>query len=188
MVVTIITLFLFIIYVIYYFSFTLPREEKIAFRLFELRDKVAMEVIKGNLSDESFEYVFMVTLINTQIKFIDKEIPYTKMFTSALKVTDEQVDMGVDLIYGNPYLKEIYTEAIEIFKKSFRFKKYVMKYMYVVPVTKLVDLALKILTIRRWTDAKTKKTEKRELCQYRENAAQNFGLMEKVIGISHNTY
>ncbi len=188
MVLTIVTMFIFLFYVIYHFSFVIPREEKIAFRLFELRDRVAMLVINGDLSEDDFEYIFMIHLINTQIRFLNKEIPYTEMFTSVFSVSDEEVSAGLDLIYQNALLKDIYEEVIDIYRRIFKYKKYVIKYIYVAPVSKLINLALRYLNLRKRSSAKTKKSEKRELCQYRDNVANSFGMMERMIGISHNSY
>ena len=73
-------------------------------------------------------------------------------------------------------------EVMDIYKETFRYKKYIIKYMYVVPVSKIVGLAIKLLNRSKKTDYQIKKSEKRELCRYRENAKQSYGIMEKLIG------
>lgn len=182
MIITLIGMMLPIIYAIYYFSFYLPKKDRTAFKLYELRDQVAMEVINGDLSEDTLEYVFMITLINKQINLLDKEIPYTQMFTSVFDVSDDDVNTVLDKISENDTLKKVYMEVMDIYKETFRYKKYIIKYMYVVPVSKIVGLAIKLLNRSKKTDYQIKKSEKRELCRYRENAKQSYGIMEKLIG------
>lgn len=182
MIITLIGMVLPIIYIIYYFAFDVPKKDKIAFKLYELRDEVAMEVINGNLEEDTLEYAFMITLINIQIGFLDREIPYTQMVASAFRESDEeQVNSVFDKIRENEKLREIYVEVMSIYKNTFRYKKYIIKYMYVVPVSKFIGLLIRILTRKKTINFQIKKREKRELCRYREDVNKSYGIMEKLM-------
>lgn len=170
--------------IISYYAFFLPSRETKTYRLFEMRDKLSIYAMEGKVSQDSLEYVFLINLINTQINFIQNDIPYTDMFNSILGTDsddEKSINELIQTIKNDSILKEVFEETTKIFNSFFKHKRYILYYCYMVPVNAVLSIYLYFIKTFGKGDIKDKKTKKREAYRQISSTKKGFSLFDELM-------
>lgn len=166
-----------------YYAFILPNDEKKLYKLYYLRDELALYAMKGLISQDSNEYIFLINLINTEIYYLKNDIPFSEMFASIWKYSDYSEDLLDDVIVNikkDELTLKIFSEATTLFNKYYKFKGNCFIYLYVKPILFFLRAYIRYLkTWRNLTDKKRKDKSKGAI-QYINNTNTMKSMLENI--------
>jgi hypothetical protein len=152
------------------YAFVKPREDKQLFKLYRLRDELALQAMKNPKIQDEEEYKCLNRIICREIVLLRDNIPIFDIISNYKKMSEEDMqwcDEIIDKIQNDSKYNDIYKKSHDIFDKQF--DKH-MKYfgtLVVNPIAQILKLIINLIN-RENASAKEIRDKKRNVYKIKE--------------------
>lgn len=136
------------IYIIIHHAFVLPSHERKIFKLYECRDRLALYGMTSLDIQRSFEYKYLMSMINQEIYLMNNNISFTQYFKTSVENSVEnqkEVQAFLEKIQKDEIYWQVFTESFSIFEKYFSLKMKWFLRLCLVPANYVLTFFLRIL-------------------------------------------
>ena len=133
--------------IIVYFSFVLPKYDKILFALYEYRDELALYAMENQGVQDLEEFAYLMSVLNIQIYLVKNNISFTQYYMSTVEKTienEQKIEVIVKKIKQDEVMARIFEESFEIFSEYLRKKLDIFNKIVLKPLTYFLIIILKL--------------------------------------------
>ena len=169
-----------------YFAFVLPRKDKMIFKLYQKRDELTLYAMNTPGKQDTEEYKYVVQMINIEIYLIKNNISFMDYYRSVIERTvenEKEIEGILDKIKQDEFMKDIFEESFAIFEKYFNKKFKWFKWIFLVPLVRILDICLRIFNAVEKAQASASSRNVNRALTKTENITENY---ERYIRMNSN--
>ena len=118
------------------YAIVLPKKDKVFFRMYEYRDKLALIGMENEELQDTRRYILLCRLINSEIAVMEEGVSITKYFKAARTQCDETDNLFESILYEieqDEMLVEIYRGTSKLYHDYFSKKINWLFRFFVIP-------------------------------------------------------
>lgn len=131
-----------------YHAFILPKYERKIFALYKCRDKLALYGMKDPVIQKSYEYQYLMGMLNAEIYLMHDNISFTQYFKNSVEFSVENEKKIEELLKGiqndEVYL-QVFNESYDIFKAYFDNKMKWFVRLFLKPISHILSFLIYVL-------------------------------------------
>ncbi len=131
---------------VFKYVFLMPLSDKQEYKIYEKRDKLALESSRGKISQDLEEYEIVIKAINAALYFSKNDYNFMKILKDILtlkEVTNEETK--IDRIKENPILYDAFESSEKFFLKRMKYKIVFFKLLVLKPIEIVLRISLVVL-------------------------------------------